>query len=139
MFNFYNELLTGLLVPKKAIVDYERVKGDNASKQKQINTTRNQLIGSHQFAVSNSLLNHAVEASYAKPKSLLEMSSMSIPPFQNMFIEWDERKRTELILKKDKFFTSERNPNDQNFGADTVGYHIYVGENGCYFMWHRRE
>lgn len=131
-FNFYNTLLTALAVPEKGIELWNNKnfndKGSKTAQKKQVKRTRIHLLGSQQFAISNSLVRHATKASYAKPKSLLEMSNMAIPPFENMFIEWNEKKRTEALLEMGVHLTS-----DEEFGADVVGYHIYKGTDGCYY------
>ena len=41
-------------------------------------------------------IDHAGEASMSKPHVLLEMMKTAIPPFKNMFIEWDEHYRVHL-------------------------------------------
>ena len=56
------------------------------------------LLGSQKFYVCDSLMHHACEATIQNPKTMLNMMNAAIPPFDNMWIEWDEDERADNML-----------------------------------------
>lgn len=55
-------------------------------------------MGSQKFYVCDSLMHHACEATMQNPRTMLNMMNAGIPPFDNMWIEWDEDERTDNML-----------------------------------------
>ena len=56
------------------------------------------LLGSQKFYVCDSLMHHACEATTQNPRTMLNMMNAAIPPFDNMWIEWDEDERADNML-----------------------------------------
>jgi len=135
--DFFNRLLTALNKPKSAFVDVRPDLFDKRAKYV-INSTRKELLNAKRFMVKDSLLAEAVSLSFAKPTTFLNAVEIGRPPFENMWIEWDEQVRLDHIRP---FLEKERekglNIDLENFDADTVGtkrvgYHIYASSDGSY-------
>ena len=58
------------------------------------------LLGSQKFYVCDSLMHHACEATTQNPRTMLNMMNAAIPPFDNMWIEWDEDERADNMLSE---------------------------------------
>ena len=96
--DLFNEVMLALAIPnrmlKKSGVQWPQT-GKEADWS--IRNTRQLLAGSTKFIVSDSLLKHAVMASLVPPKFLLEACKWGMPPIENMWIEWNEERRVELM------------------------------------------
>lgn len=115
----FNTLLAALTEPKKGLIGYKGGKYAEAMRR----NMQSQISTSQKFVVSNSLVEHAVLASMSRPKHLLEMLQRGIPPFNNMWIEWDENFRRNIVIREmDKIGIDARS--DEN--ANLVGYHIQM-------------
>ena len=131
-----NQILSGLTQPKKALALYS----GGSIADSMIRQTQVDLLQSQKFVVSENLVNNAYKASTEKPSVLLEMVENAQIPFDNLWIEWDERSRQSFI----KEFTNKRGQ-DYNFDSrgvpERVGYHIkkFTDETGhvdfLYEMW----
>jgi hypothetical protein len=98
-------------------------------------------VQAQKFIVSNKLIDHAAEASMSKPKVLLEMIKRAIPPFKNMFIEWDEDYRVHALWHMyEKYLPQYKDkikfPEDH---AERIGYHIYHYESPTGDSWFMYE
>lgn len=115
-----NTLLAALAEPKKGIVRYKGGKYAEAARR----NTQASIATAQKFVVSNSMVEHAYLASLARPKSLLEMQQRGIPPFNNMWIEWDERFRKSIADREMQKMGYD--PADQPTEDPIVrlGYHI---------------
>ena len=123
MSDLFNTVMAALAQPRKGIAMYQSHKYSEASRR----MCQQGLIGAQKFTVCNSLLEHAVLASFCKPKALVDMCELAVPPFRNMWIEWDEKRRMELLRHhgtKLGYFDDgfEWTPDTW---ADEVGYHIW--------------
>ena len=115
----FNTLLAALTEPRKGLIGYKGGKYAEAMRR----NMQSQIATSQKFVVSNSLVEHAVLASHARPKHLLEMLKRAIPPFNNMWIEWDENFRRNIVIREmDKLGIDARS--DEK--ANRVGYHIQM-------------
>lgn len=125
--DLFNIVMAALAKPRKGIWNYQSHKTSELSRR----DVQRSMVGSQKFVISDSLLEHCVLASLAKPKSLLEMCELSIPAFNNMWIEWDEKKRMDLFrhhstkmgLVPDNFEWTESS------WSKRVGYHIWGNSN----------
>ena len=114
-----NTLLAALAEPKRGIATYRGGKYAEAMRR----NVQSQIATSQKFVVSNSLVEHAVLASMSRPKHLLEMLQRGIPPFNNLWIEWDENFRRDIIVREmDKLGIDARSEEQLNH----VGYHIQM-------------
>ena len=93
--DFFNELLSGFANPKRAFKRYEKNKFNEHTRRE----VRQKLLGAEKFYVDDSLLENAVNASFAPPKALLGMLRQAKPSFTNMWIEWNNIKKVELVKK----------------------------------------
>jgi hypothetical protein len=94
--------------------------------------TRQSLIGAQKFYVCDSLLEHAVHASLVRPEILLDMMEVGVPPFDNMWVEWNDRKRVPLLfdaMQNLGWDTAERQP---DAWQQRVGLHIQRQADGAY-------
>jgi len=115
--DFFNEVLLSLTEPKRAFNRY--VKGKESDYAK--NRVRSQLLGATKIMVADSLLEHAVLASMSPPSVLMDMFYVAKPPFENLWIEWNEKKRTQLLVDA---YARLGITASQGKEADKVGYHI---------------
>ena len=126
--NFSDILLSALAEPKRGIFGYFGGKYAEAMRR---NVQAN-IATSQKFFVSNSLVEHAYLASISKPKTLISMLERAIPPFTNMWIEWDEDFRQDIINREMK--KAGRNfDNSKSDVASKLGYHI-MQHNGEYMF-----
>lgn len=88
-------------------------------------TTRADLLGAQKFVVSDSLLQHAIMASLSSPQTLLDMFEIGVPPFDNIWIEWCDKKRVPLLFETmDKLgWNTGEGPMPEEW-QDTIGLHI---------------
>ena len=121
-----SELISALSNPTRGIANFISGKFATAmSKNVQID-----MVQSQKFLITDNLLDHAIRASYVKPKYLLDGLHNTRPPFNNMWVEWNEKERVqknrkELIkLCKEKGETKEVEPLHLAGIPDRIGYHI---------------
>jgi len=117
-----NTLLAALAEPKRGLMTYYGGKYAEAMRR---NVQAN-IATAQKFVVSNSMVEHAYLASMARPKSLLEMLQRGIPPFNNMWIEWDEKFRRTIIKRELDKMGIDTNWSNISDESDRVGYHISV-------------
>ena len=122
-----NLLIAGLGVPHKAFED--PCFSTKGAIRKQIvgeaRLSRQELIGAQKFVVSDNLMTHAVMASLVPPERLLDMLEIAIPPFDNMWIEWDDRVRLgELHDAWDGMGVIPKGEKDESKWSERVGFHI---------------
>ena len=121
-----SELISALSNPTRGIANFISGKFATAmSKNVQID-----MVQSQKFLITDNLLDHAIRASYVKPKYLLDGLHNTRPPFNNMWVEWNEKERVqknrkELVkLCKEKGETKEVEPLHLAGIPDRIGYHI---------------
>lgn len=122
MSDLFNTTLAALAQPRKGILHYNHNKYSDESRRR----AQRALIGAQKFVVCDSLLEHAVVASFSPPRTLLDMCELGKPAFDNMWIEWDERKRMQALIKhgtKLGIFPDDHDWEQREWGED-VGYHI---------------
>lgn len=109
--------LAALAQPDRGLMGWKKNKVAEISRRK----VQSELATSQKFIVSNALVEHAVLASMARPKTLLDMVRRGVPSFNNMWIEWDEQFRQSVLQKY-------HNKNGLVYDLDRVpghiGYHI---------------
>lgn len=120
MDDLFNEVIAGFGNPKRAFINYEKNKFNEFRRREE----RQNLLSAQKFFVSDSLLENAVVASLAQPQALLGMLRQAKPPFNNMWIEWNEKKRVVLIHKHFTSMGLNMEQLDPSSQADRVGYHI---------------
>tara|TARA_A100000172_G_scaffold14328_3_gene7507 strand:+ start:1613 stop:2818 length:1206 start_codon:yes stop_codon:yes gene_type:complete len=124
--DLFNEVMLALAVPSRMLVNrgFQRPQTHKGADWS-IRNTRQLLSGSTKFIVSDSLLRHAVLASLVKPKALLEACKWGIPPIENMWIEWNEHRRVELMAEQlTAMGVKIADENDDTYRSERVGYHI---------------
>lgn len=76
-----------------------------------------EFVRTQRFYVSNELLEHAMLACFSKPKTILSAAGLAIPPYDNMWIEWDENYRAELLGKFSDKYKMDYSINFPVYGA----------------------
>ena len=143
-----NKFLAALAEPRRGIHGYQ---GGKYAESKRRNLQAD-VATSQKFVLSNNFVEHAYLASLSKPKHLIEMLVRGIPPFNNMWIEWDEQFRSKIIAREFKrmgFFEEyyklhpkkigENPPEDAlktRAGVGRVGYHIRKFDSKYFFEVH---
>lgn len=125
---FANQVLAGLSNPDRGIFAYctNKRAGRRDTNKNAIMASRRarrELVDAQKFFVDNKLLEIAVQLSYENPFKLVELAQRAIPPFNNMWIEWDENYRLHNIENKTEKMTKS---------FERLGYHIQK-LNGQYF------
>jgi hypothetical protein len=126
--NFSDILLSALAEPKRGIFGYFGGKYAEAMRR---NVQAN-IATSQKFFVSNSLVEHAYLASLSRPQTLISMLERAIPPFTNMWIEWDENFRQDIINREMKK-AGQKFDDSKSDVANKLGYHI-MQVNGEYMF-----
>ena len=125
--DLYNEVLSGLAVPKKSMHSYrESKRGDFA-----IRSFRNDMAKAERMKLSDNFVEHAVALSFSYPKYFAKLIERAIPAFDTLWIEWDELKRFDCIQDN---FEKTGIPLDDNRDsvANRLGYLIRNNGNGCF-------
>ena len=124
--DLFNEVMLALAIPNR-MLKKSNVQWPQTGKEADwsIRNTRQLLAGSTKFIVSDSLLKHAVMASLVPPKFLLEACKWGMPPIENMWIEWNEERRVELMEEQlTSMGVKVSNDETDKFASERVGYHI---------------
>ena len=114
-----NSLLAALAEPKKGLIGYKGGKYAESGRR----NIQASIATAQKFVVSNSLVEHAFLASMSRPKHLIDMLQRGIPPFSNMWIEWDEDFRQDIVAREMKKAGIDFDAS-KDHTADRVGYHI---------------
>ena len=146
MTDLFNLVVAATQNPRRGFGEPSfRIKQSKKLIEKEARKTRMDLLGSQKFYVCDSLMHHACEATTQNPKIMLNMMNAAIPPFDNMWIEWDEDERVDNMLSGavSSFWESIEHPmqlsNNAHSGGDDVksrhteprrpkkvGFHIYA-------------
>ena len=129
-----SEIIGALVQPKRTIAHFK----SGSIAEGKARETQSMLVNAQKFKVSNKLIDHAGEASMSKPHVLLEMMKTAIPPFKNMFIEWDEHHRVHTLKNLyDKYLPQYKDKIEQPTDyLDRIGYHIYQYEHPSGDSWY---
>jgi hypothetical protein len=99
MTDLFNLVVAATQNPRRGFGEPSfRIKQSKKLIEKEARKTRMDLLGSQKFYVCDSLMHHACEATTQNPKTMLNMMNAAIPPFDNMWIEWDEDERADNML-----------------------------------------
>ena len=99
MTDLFNLVIAACNNPRRGFGEASfRIKHSKKTIEKEARKTRMDLLGSQKFYVCDSLMRHACEATIQNPKTMLNMMNAAIPPFDNMWIEWDEDERADNML-----------------------------------------
>ena len=127
MTDFFNQLIAGLNDPRRAF--YHQTKHKQIEEER--NWVRQELLKANKVRISDSLLLHAQHASMVAPHVLADMFAVAKPPFENMWIEWNERKRMEIVYDLwAKMLGGRDKLEPRQEVAEVVGYHVWHLESG---------
>ena len=99
MTDLFNLVIAATQSPRRGFGEPSfRIKHKKKLIEKEARKTRMNLLGSQKFYVCDSLMHHACEATTQNPKIMLNMMNAATPPFDNMWIEWDEDERADNML-----------------------------------------
>lgn len=113
--NFFNMVLAGISTPKRAFPQFIKTPESEFYLRK----FRRDMIKATKIHLSDNFMRAAVELSYAYPKYLSKLMSQSIPPLDNIWIEWNEGTRfdiTKEYLKKIGKAVGDDNANRSDTG-----------------------
>ena len=102
---FANQVLAGLSNPDRGVFAYctnKRVGKRDTNKNAMMASrkARRELVDAQKFFIDNKLLEVANQLSQQSPSKLVELAKRAIPPFNNMWIEWDEVFRINVMEGK---------------------------------------
>ena len=92
--DFYNQLLLGFAMPDRMFMGKMQ---KTRFAQQTLSLTRNGIMNADRFFVHDELLEEAVKMSLLPPKKLVELIEFARPCMNNMWIEWNEKLRVELL------------------------------------------
>ena len=83
---------------------------------------RRELASAHKFIISNDAVKRALHASHMPLKDFVDIYSKAIPPFENMWVEWDEEFRRQCLkdFAKDKGFEFVTDPEKEIYDGSYV-------------------
>tara|TARA_R110000823_G_scaffold313698_1_gene441655 strand:- start:1072 stop:2235 length:1164 start_codon:yes stop_codon:yes gene_type:complete len=124
---FANQVLAGLSNPDRGVFAYctnKRAGKGDANKVAAMATrkARRELVDAQKFFIDNKLLEVVINLSYENPFKLVELAKRAIPPFNNMWIEWDEKFRLN-DSGKEKTSNYLKGITDSD-SFEKMGYHI---------------
>ena len=94
MTQLANEIIAALHAPKRSF-GVPVFQGKFAAWQLQ--QTRADIINATKVSISNNLLEHAINASFMRPAKMFDILHYAIPPFENLWIEWDATVSVRLL------------------------------------------
>ena len=112
-----SELITALGDAKKNILGWQGGRYAEGMRR----NVQTEIVTAQKFVLGKGLIEHAVQASMSKPEILFNMLERGIPPFNSLWIEWDEPYRQELLQK---IHTNNGKTYDLNEKIMPVGYHV---------------
>ena len=117
-----SELIASLSNPQRGIERYVNGKYAKAMTR----GTQVQIVKSQKFVLTDNLLHHAVVGSYMPPKVLIKAMNNTIPPFNNMWIEWNEHQRVRFGHKETGKLVGKDNVHKMDLSEipERLGYHI---------------
>ena len=123
--DFYNELLLGFAMPDRMFA--HKIQKTRTAKEN-FYLVRRGLMEADRFFVSDELVAEAVKMSFMPPKKLLRLIEFVRPCMNNMWIEWNEIRRVELVrqhLIDNGLDESAVEPLDYDILPSKVGYHSW--------------
>lgn len=123
--DFYNELLLGFAMPDRMFA-HKIQKTRNAKEN--FFLVRRGLMEADRFFVSDELVAEAVKMSFMPPSKLLRLIEFARPCMNNMWIEWSETRRVELVrqhLIDSGMDERAVEPIDYDSLPSKVGYHSW--------------
>ena len=101
----FNEAMNALAVPDRGIPQFTKSKIAHHT----VRHLQAEMIAAQRFVLDDNMVKHCVEASFDKPANLFKFAERAIPPFDTLFIEWDEqirlgniKEQTERLVGEDK-------------------------------------
>ena len=117
----FNEAMNALAVPDRGILGYSKSKIAEHTKRH----LQAEMIGSQRFVLDDNMVRHCVEASFEKPSNLLKFADRAIPPFDSVFIEWDEKiKLSHVKTQTEKLVGEDKVDPDDSMSSKKCGYLI---------------
>ena len=115
-----SQLISALSIPKKGIASYIDGKYAKAMARE----TQISIINAQKFVISDELLIQATKLSYLKPKELFAQIEYVIPPFDNVWFEWNEHLRVKIGRDELVKLRKDIAPLNLTQIPENVGYHI---------------
>ncbi len=126
-----SELITALGDAKRNILGWQGGRYAEGMRR----NVQTEIVTAQKFVLSKSLIEHAVQASMSKPEILFNMLERGIPPFNSLWIEWDEVYRQNLLKKVHE---SNGKTYELNEEIMPVGYHIMKHNNDFIYALYTR-
>lgn len=116
-----NLALAGLANPKHGITGFKNSKVSNVHRR----SLQTDLVTAQKFTIDDTLVKHCVAASLDNPTVLAQMATQAIPPFDLMWIEWNDLLRVQELSGA----YAKLNGNDASYAdfsetSNRVGYLI---------------
>ena len=115
-----NTFLAALANPERGIHQYKR--GRNTESNRRL--LQRTMIDAQRFVLDDKLVEHCAFASMEHPQRLMQMAQRAIPPFETMWIEWNEYHRVAMLGKAYKQRFPERFIDDEIDAPRHLGYLI---------------
>tara|TARA_X000001388_G_scaffold18724_1_gene12112 strand:- start:8605 stop:9726 length:1122 start_codon:yes stop_codon:yes gene_type:complete len=101
-----NLTISALANPEQGVYPFMRKRdlGSGETNKKAIaqsKVTMKDIVNSQKFFIDNNLIKTAMELSSQQPHKLIPLIERAIPPFNNMWIEWDEKQRFAITGEDD--------------------------------------
>tara|TARA_R100001440_G_scaffold70922_1_gene93642 strand:- start:899 stop:2173 length:1275 start_codon:yes stop_codon:yes gene_type:complete len=115
-----SEILSALTQPKRALALYQGGRiADSKIRQKQF-----EFVDAKKFVISDNMIENAWDISLSKPSVILELLDYARVPFENVWFEWNENLRQEIMQNYAKKHGKEIDDTRPSRYPQRVGYHI---------------
>lgn len=117
----FNEAMNALAVPDRGIPNYAKSKiAEHTRRHLQM-----EMIAAQRFVLDDNMVKHCVAASFDAPANLLKFAERAIPPFDTVFIEWDEQTKLRHVKEQTAKLVGENKIDpDDSHSSKKCGYLI---------------
>lgn len=117
----FNEAMNALAVPDRGIPNYTKSKIAHHT----VRHLQAEMIAAQRFVLDDNMVKHCVAASFDQPSNLFKFAERAIPPFDTLFIEWNEQtKMSHVIEHTEKLVGKEAVNSDVSDISKKCGYLI---------------
>jgi len=118
--NLANTFLAALAHPERGIHNYKKGRYTEGNRR----LLQRTMIDAQRFVLDKKLVEHCAYSSLDTPRNLVKMAQRAIPPFETMFIEWNEYHRVDVLREAYKQKYPDKLIDEENKAPLKVGYLI---------------
>lgn len=117
----FNEAMNALSVPDRGIPNFTKSKIAHHT----VRHLQAEMVATQRFVLDDNMVKNCVAASFDKPSNLLKFAERAIPPFDSVFIEWDEQTKLRHVREQTEKLVGENKIDpDDSMSSKKCGYLI---------------